>query len=142
MSASILEAIESSTDSDNGSEVVGIYGDKKWYDEEVRSFVIREYNTTPLKIDNILVSDKVDITAGPSQTGDTAADLFANGYRATWSATIYLNKTNSAYPDMVAYNPTMGNLTAAIESGSVLAYGLKINGADFVISDATTSDMR
>lgn len=138
--ASIVNAVESSSDDDNTSSVAEIYGNRKWYDEEVHSFVIREYHTTPVKIENVLVSDKIDINAGPSQTGSTASSLFSNGYLAKWGMTIYLNTQLSTAPDMVVYNPAHGNLVSAMGTGSVITNNVPISGADFVISDATTAD--
>lgn len=140
--ASIISSVESSTDEDNKSSAPTAFNNRKWYDEEVRSFVIRQYHTTPIKIENVLVSDKIDINAGPSQTGSTAADLFKNGYVAKWGMTVYLKNAISTAPSMIAYNPTKNNLNAALSSGSVIANNVVISGADFVISDATTSDAR
>lgn len=141
IAASILSAIESNTDNDNTSEQAEAFGNKKWYDEEVRSFVIRQYHTTPLKIGSIVVSDKIDITAGPSQTG-TADNLFSNGYIAKWGMTFYFKAPISSNPSMIAYVPTRGNINEACNSGGVIAYNVPVKGADFIISDATTADAR
>lgn len=136
---SIVSSIESRGDEDNASEEVGMFNGK-WYDEEVRSFVIRQFHTAPLKVENILVSDKIDITAGPTQTGNTAADLFSNGYVAKWGLTIYLKSALSTNSEMIAYSPSRGNFNDALNSGSVLAHNIPITGADFIVSDATTAD--
>lgn len=140
---SILDSIESCKDSDNGSEVVeDIFGkNTKWYDEQVRTFVVRYYKCDPVKIGKVLVNDKIDINAGPSQDKKTQK-LFQNGYVGQWNMTVYLSKAVTSLPDMVIYSPKNGNLDAAINSGSVLIAKQHVEGADFIISDATTSDAR
>lgn len=135
---SMLSAIESYSDEDNLSSAVDAFGGEKWYDEEVRSFVIREFHTTPLTVDNILISDKIDINAGSSQTGS----LFKNGYKAQWGMTLYLKTAPSTNSSMAVYTPKRDNLDSVMGSGSVLTRDVPITGADFVISDATTADMR
>jgi hypothetical protein len=142
---SILNAIESSTDADNHSggkcECCGI--DKEtWYDEVVRTFVVRYFNCSPIKLDNIGVSDKVDIKAGPTQDDKDKTKLFSKGYTAKWNITVYLKEALDSAPDMVIYKPKNGNLDDARQSGSVLIAEQHIVGADFIISDATTADMR
>lgn len=142
IATSILSSIESNTNADNKSELAEEFGNKKWYDEEVRSFVIRQFHTKPLTIGSVVVSDKIDINAGPSQTGTTAADLFSNGYVAKWGMTFYFKEKLSTLPNMEVYNPSRGNLDASCQTGGVIAYNVPVKGADFIISDATTSDAR
>lgn len=134
----MIDSVESIDTPNNNS------GDTPWYDEQVRTFVIRYFKCTPLRISNILLSDKLDIKSGPSQTvGTNGVELFTNGYTAKWYANVYLNKTNSAMPNIALYNPSNPlSLGDAINSGSVLVAEQHIDGADFIISDATTSDAR
>lgn len=138
---SILDSIESNTDADNGSEKAEAFGNKKWYDEQVRTFVVRYYKCEPVKIGKVLVSDKIDINAGPSQDKNTHT-LFQNGYVGRWNMTVYLSKAVDQMPDMEYYVPKKGNLAAAQSAGSVLIANKHIEGADFIISDATTADAR
>ena len=128
---SILNSIESST---NGKSGTANGFTENWYDETVRTFVVRYYQCSPIKIQSVNVSDKIDINAGPSQTGT----LFSNGYVGTWTMTVYMNKTNASMPSLNIYNPKNPNYNA----DSVLVAKQPISGADFVISDATTADAR
>ena len=128
---SILNSIESST---NGKSGTANGFTENWYDETVRTFVVRYYQCSPIKIQSVNVSDKIDINAGPSQTGA----LFSNGYVGTWTMTVYMNKTNASMPSLNIYNPRNPNYNA----DSVLVAKQPISGADFVISDATTADAR
>lgn len=141
---SMLDAVEDCDDESNTSEVVdnGIWNGRKWYDETVRSFVIRQFHTTPITMTGITVSDKIDITAGASQTGSTSAELFKNGYVAKWGLSVYFKEALNNDSDMVVYEPYRRNLNVAMATGSVIASNIPISGADFIISDATTADMR
>ena len=128
---SILNSIESSTNGKSGGASGFV---NNWYDETVRTFVVRYYRCTPIKIQSVNVSDKIDINAGPSQTGS----LFSNGYVGTWTMTVYMNKANASMPSLNIYNPKSPNYGL----DSVLIADQPISGADFVIADATTADAR
>lgn len=141
---SILNSIESGTNADNGSGVVDVYGDStNWYDEEVRTFVVRYYKCTPVQVGNIVVSDKIDINAGPSQNANNH-ELFQSGYVAKWYATVYLKSAvDNSMNGLTFYDPrNYSTLDAAYNDGTVLLREAWVNGADFIISDATTSDAR
>lgn len=131
----ILSSIESST---NGSseKVDGFAGDH-WYDETVRTFVVRYYKCAPIKMSNITVSDKIDINAGPSQSTKSKT-LFSNGYVGKWYLTVYLKSANSAMPSLTLYDAKKQNYDA----DSVLIAKQHVEQADFVIPDATTADAR
>lgn len=131
----ILSSIESST---NGSseKVDGFAGDH-WYDETVRTFVVRYYKCVPIKMSNITVSDKIDINAGPSQSTKSKT-LFSNGYVGKWYLTVYLKNANSAMPSLTLYDAKKQNYDA----DSVLIAKQHVEQADFVIPDATTADAR
>lgn len=131
----ILSSIESST---NGSseKVDGFAGDH-WYDETVRTFVVRYYKCAPIKMSNITVSDKIDINAGPSQNTKSKT-LFSNGYVGKWYLTVYLKSANSSMPSLTLYDAKKQNYDA----DSVLIAKQHVEQADFVIPDATTADAR
>lgn len=131
----ILSSIESST---NGSseKVDGFAGDH-WYDETVRTFVVRYYKCAPIKMSNITVSDKIDINAGPSQSTKSKT-LFSNGYVGKWYLTVYLKSANSSMPSLTLYDAKKQNYDA----DSVLIAKQHVEQADFVIPDATTADAR
>ena len=131
----ILSSIESST---NGSseKVDGFAGDH-WYDETIRTFVVRYYKCAPIKMSNITVSDKIDINAGPSQSTKSKT-LFSNGYVGKWYLTVYLKSANSSMPSLTLYDAKKQNYDA----DSVLIAKQHVEQADFVIPDATTADAR
>jgi len=139
----ILESIEDVKDSDNDSQVTSFSGGKKWYDEVVRTFAIREFTTSAITLPNITTSFKIDITAGPSQSAFTRDENFANGYYGKWYLTVFLRETPDTFINSNVFNPNLGagNLISANNAGTVLANRVYINGADFIIPAATTADM-
>ena len=139
---SIYKAIQTSKDSDNNSDSYsGLGNGNHWYDETVRTFVVREYVTTGMQLANIGLSDKIDMSAGPSQS-TTSNSKFQNGYYGKWYMTVYLKKPLSNMGSVAVYNPSnTSSLPSAINSGTVLVDNLYINNGDFIISDSTTADM-
>jgi hypothetical protein len=126
MLEALAKSVESSIDGDNKSaedDGLGLGNGEHWYDEQVRSFVIKEYETV-IETPEILVNDKIDYNAGPKQTGA----LFSNGYRVDWKLSI-----------------TLANRTAEPLFGRAkteLLIDKTVQGASFIVADATTSDMR
>lgn len=153
----ISRAVEDSSDDFNKSQTANAINSRAhWYDEEVKTFVIRRYKKENLEIKNVVVNDKIDYGAAPT-ADDTTASL--DSYKkadAKWYMTLYLKKdgkknTPDGFSDnTVYYNPKdnlnkTGNantgLTSASATGSVLISEVYVNGADFVIPSASTYDM-
>jgi hypothetical protein len=154
---SLTRAVVSRTDSNaiNGSAgisaeagVAGVLGGtagQQWYDEVVRTFVIREFTTT-LSIGTVTVSDKLDYAwsvcsctsadlaqgRGCASRGGTGggADsrLHACGLRAEWRLDFVVNGRNNMGTDTV-----LRRVHVAPTNNGV---------ADFVLSISTTSDAR
>ena len=142
MYTQIAQAVEDSADADNKSQAGANLGNgTHWYDESVRTFVIREYTTTPITMSNCVASDKFDINAGPSQDVGSS-DLFKTGYYAKFYVSAYLDKALINMPNATVYSPDADNFDAALNSGTILANRLYIDGADVIIADATTSDAK
>ena len=146
---SIERAIEDSNDSFNNSQKSDAISSRAhWYDEEVKTFVIRRYKKENLDIKNVVVNDKIDYGAAPT-ADDTTASL--DNYKkadAKWYMTLYLKKdgakkTPECFSDnLVYYNPSnYGGLSNANDTGSVLINEVYVDGADFVIPSASTYDM-
>lgn len=140
----ILKAIEDVKDTDNSSQATDFSGGDSWYDEVVRTFVIREYVTSAITLPNITTSFKIDISAGPSQSAFTRDENFANGYYGKWYLTVFLKSAPDTFTNSNVFNPNLGagNLISANNAGTVLANRVYINGADFIIPAATTADMK
>lgn len=153
----ISRAVEDSNDGFNNSQTASAISPRAhWYDEEVKTFVIRRYKKENLEIKNVLVNDKIDYGAAPT-ADDTTASL--DSYKkadAKWYMTLYLKKdgaknTPDGFSDStVYYNPKDNlnktgsantGLTNASNSGSVLISEVYVDGADFVIPSASTYDM-
>lgn len=147
---SIERAVEDSNDSFNNSQTSDAIAPNRahWYDEEVKTFVIRRYKKENLEIKNVVVNDKIDYGAAPT-ADDTTASL--DSYKkadAKWYMTLYLKKdgakkTPDGFSDStVYYNPSHHDgLSGANDTGSVLINEVYVDGADFVIPSASTYDM-
>ena len=140
----IADAVEDSSDAFNkSSKSNAIDGSRKhWYDEEVRTFVIRRYKKENIKIGNVLVNDKLDYGSAP--TGDPYV-TGNNSYKkatARWYMTLYFKDLPEGFGDEEVYEPYRpAGLSTANDAGTVLVNELYVNGADFVIPSASTHDM-
>ena len=140
----IADAVEDSSDAFNkSSKSNAIDGSRKhWYDEEVRTFVVRRYKKENIKIGNVLVNDKLDYGSAP--TGDTHV-TGNNSYKkatAKWYMTLYFKDLPEGFDGEDVYNPEdYDGLSNANDSGTVLVNELYVSGADFVIPSASTHDM-
>lgn len=133
------DAVVDRSDKDNRSN----YNGYRWYDEQVRTFVIRAYEGEPMGLDNILVSDKIDIKASPTASTGSAMELFQKGYYGKWYLTLYLtDRLESMDTGVKVYEPELSNSEVAAKDGMLLVNRVHVDGADFIISDATTLDMR
>lgn len=138
----MIDSVESSSDADNNSAVVGSMG-RRWYDEEANYFVIRYYKTSDVQLGNrsgtgysIVCNDKIDVNAGPSQTGRP----FDNGYSAIWEVNVFLNKNVNGLNGVI-YNGRNADTAVNAHNSTVFMYGMEVDGGEFVIPDATTSNM-
>lgn len=140
----ILQAIEDVKDSDNDSQVTSFSGGQNWYDEVVRTFVIREFETSAITLPNITVSSKIDINAGPSQSTTSRDGNFTNGYYGKWYLSVYLKDAPDTFTNPQIFKSALDtdSLNSANDTGTVLASRVYINGSDFIISNATTAEMR
>ena len=144
---------------------------RKWYSESTSVFVVRR-STRRLNLTSITAQDKLDIGSGPSKVGDSNTNKTlqdyaedennttgAEGINKTWDAKWYLklyfdgdympNSNNFALNG--AKTKTEDNKDTYLigdketPKESTLdnkTWGLHLNGADFLVPDATTSDMR
>lgn len=123
----IKASIESDTSSLNKSQAgpSGLGNNSHWYDEVVRTFVIRRYAITGLSLGDIVIQDKIDYDANTSQTvgsgiGSTVKGTNVNG---NWLVSVYLSKD-----------------TAGLTKGTKLVSDAPVSGADFKVSYKTTED--
>ena len=119
-----------------------------WYDEQVKTFVIRRFVNTGIKVNNILVNDKLDYGAAPTaETGTESLDNYKKA-DAKWYLTLFLKKDGAKkVPDgfptsMHFYEPKdYASLSDANNKGSIIINELYVDGADFVVPSASTYDM-
>lgn len=126
----IINAIESTESDYNGStgNIKDLGTTEHWYDEEVRTIVIRRYCTTPVMLNGMSLSDKIDFNAAGTKFKD-----------ASWYFTLYFATDEDTLKGIELYNPSKPNTKKkSIESGGVLIHNLYIANADFYISDDTT----
>ena len=140
----IADAVEDSSDAFNkSSKSNAIDGSRKhWYDEEVKTFVVRRYKKENIKIGNVLVNDKLDYGSAP--TGDTYVTGNDSYKKATakWYMTLYFKDLPEGFDGEDVYDPEdYDGLSNANDSGTVLVNELYVSGADFVIPSASTHDM-
>lgn len=130
--------------------------DKAWYDEEVKTFVIRRYKTTGVTTPNIVLNDKIDYGMAPDSTKgkDSTYNAQQSEYKShtgQWYLTLYFRDNHSNKSDTNLYlseqslfNPNKSRVDISknyYTGGNVLINELYIAGADFLIPSATTSDM-
>ena len=134
----ILDSIESETSDINNSQNVSstdtdLDDAEHWYDESVRTIVIRRYHTkNRLLFKNVILSDKADYNVKTS-----------NGV-AKWYLTIYVNNKNMARlsDSLSYYNPQKPSTKkSALESGTILMNNVYVSGADFNVSGDSTDFM-
>lgn len=140
---------------DNGAHAVRSENtEDNWYDEEVKVFLIRRYESQPVEFQNIVLTDKLDYNLAPDSTAGkdnktTAQQGKYDSNEGKWYLTLYLQKdkekeTNEYLSDTERYEPQKGIVETKenyFQNGSVLINNLHIDGADFKIPSATTSEM-
>lgn len=137
---SIANAVEDCNDSFNTSRNANAIDSSRshWYDEEVKTFVIRRYKKENIQINNILVNDKIDYGSAP-----TASNTSLKKATAKWYLTLYFKDLPTGFTSgTTLYNPTSyAGLSSANTAGTVLVNECYISGADFVIPSSSTHDM-
>lgn len=138
---SIANAVENCNDSFNTSIKANAIDSSRnhWYDEEVKTFVIRRYKKEDIQINNILVNDKIDYGAAPTSSNTTTLKKAT----AKWYLTLYFKGLPTGFTSgTTLYDPTSyAGLSSANTAGTVLINECYINGADFVIPSSSTHDM-
>ena len=133
----------------------------KWYSENTSVFVVRR-STRRLNLESVVTQDKLDIGSGPSKvTNDTTLQDIAEdsedstGINTTWNAQWYLrlflsgngmsdsnnyvlNDTDSSDTDTYL----IGESDRGKNKEDKSTWGIHLEEADFLVPDATTSDMR
>ena len=141
--SSVKNAIESSSDdfnksgscfSDGDSRGVSSIGSvKNWYDEEVRTIVVRRFKTEPLYFKGITASDKIDYNIAPD--ADTMTEDW-KGRQADW----YLNLYYKA--DKVdEFGTTASTLISGANRKFQVIRELYVDNASFIVPSATTDNM-
>lgn len=153
----ILNAIESSTSSFNTSgKASGVAGSwtstlgngTNWYDEKVRTFVIRRYTNLGNTLSDITATDKLDYGLAP--TGDASGKENASAgitYDAKWSLSLFFNPAKKAdldkliFGDGTYFDPsTNTDVTGANNAYTVLLNRTPVKNADFWIPASSTSN--
>lgn len=144
---SVKMALESRFDADNKSTVEkGFHEGNKWYDEECSVIIVRKQKSK-INLGDVVVTDKIDLTAGPKRTSGERTEFFQNSYNAAFYYYLKLKPAEINTPDDAA---DKNSLYWKLGNGSYLdvskyktiidAYHIK--DGDFLIPTATTSDMR
>lgn len=142
---SIANAVEDCNDSFNTSRKANAIDSSRshWYDEEVKTFVIRRYKKEDIQIKNILVNDKIDYGAAPTASTTTSSTTSLKKATAKWYLTLYFKDLPTCFTSgTTLYNPTSyAGLSSANTAGTVLINECYISGADFVIPSSSTHNM-
>lgn len=141
----IIEAVEDCNDSFNTSRQPKDFGytfplgnSTHWYDEEVKTFVVRRYVSEGNKFGDIVLEDKIDYGAAADHNSSSAKPQSYNN--GDWYVSIYLrNSINTITPK---YEPANKAGTASVSTNnySLLIHEVLVHGADFSIPSSSTSD--
>ena len=106
--------------------------ERNWYDEEVRTIVLRRFKT---ESNSITASDKIDYNTAP--TSETTLD--------TWKGRKADGYLNLAYKDTNT-NPKLGFNTSTVSDTNVaqnfeVIRNLYVDNASFIIPSATIDNM-
>lgn len=133
----------------------------KWYSENTSVFIVRR-STRRLNLKSVVTQDKLDIGSGPSKvTNDTTLQDIAEdnqestGIGSTWDAKWYLrlflsgdgmsdsnNYVLNGGDDTNTDTYLVGESDKGKNKEDKSTWGIHLDGADFLVPDATTSDMR
>lgn len=139
MKQAVIKSIEHDNSSENKSQAQTIGRDQvqlgsssHWYDEEVRTIVMRRFMTPQGTFKDIIAQDKMDI--GNAMEGNA----IQNGqFRLTlwFDAGVYTKTFDSVY------KPSTGssNKDAKLDDGNIILCGVHVSGADFQLTRSTTA---
>ena len=108
---------------------------RNWYDEEVRTIVLRRFKTESLYFNNITASDKIDYNTAPDS--GTTVDNWT-GRQADWYLNMYYQDTDTDYTKN--YNTSTISNTNVSQKLEVIR-NLYVDNASFIIPSATTDNM-
>lgn len=154
---SILNAIESSTSSFNTSgKATGVAeswtstlgNGNNWYDEKVRTFVIRRYTNLGNTLSDITATDKLDYSLAPTGSDSGKENASAGTtYDAKWSLNIFFNSAKKSDLDKLIFEngtyfdpSTNTDVTGANNAYTVLINKTPVKNADFLIPASSTSN--
>lgn len=153
----IMNAIESSTSNFNTSgQATGVAESwtstlgnaNNWYDEKVRTFVVRRYTNLGNTLSDITATDKLDYSLAPN--GDDSGKENAGAgttYNANWYLNIFFNSARKDTVDSLLlenstyYDPSVStDISGANNAYSVLIKENHVKDADFLIPASSTSN--
>lgn len=153
----ILNAIESSTSNFNTSGKTNGVAESwtstlgnadNWYDEKVRTFVVRRYTNLGNTLSDITATDKLDYSLAP--TGNNSGKENASAgttYDAKWSLNLFFNSAKKSDLDKLIFNngtyfdpSTSTDITGANNAYTVLINKTPVKNADFLIPASSTSN--
>lgn len=139
MKQAVIKSIEHDNSSENKSQAQTIGRDQvqlgsssHWYDEEVRTIVMRRFMTPQGTFKDIIAQDKMDI--GNAMEGNA----IQNGqFRLTlwFNAGVYTKVFDTIY----APSTGSSNKASMIDNGNIILCGLHVSGADFQLTRSTTA---
>ena len=142
MKQAVIKSIEHDNSSENKSQAQTIGRDQvqlgsssHWYDEEVRTIVMRRFMTPQGTFKDIIAQDKMDI--GNAMEGNA----IQNGqFRLTlwFNAGVYTKSGGGVYIP----GPGSDNKSDALASGNIILAGVHITQADFQLTNSTTATGR
>ena len=152
----IMNAIESSTSNFNTSgQATGVAESwtstlgnaNNWYDEKVRTFVVRRYTNLGNTLSDITATDKLDYSLAPN--GDDSGKENAGAgttYNANWYLNIFFNSARKDTVDSLLlenstyYDPSVStDISGANNAYSILIKENHVKDADFLIPASSTS---
>ena len=152
----IMNAIESSTSNFNTSgQATGVAESwtstlgnaNNWYDEKVRTFVVRRYTNLGNTLSDITATDKLDYSLAPN--GDDSGKENAGAgttFNANWYLNIFFNSARKDTVDSLLlengtyYDPSVStDISGANNAYSVLIKENHVRDADFLIPASSTS---
>lgn len=137
------DALESGDDPANSSHEVStsdnadFFNTDHWYDEQTSVLCVRKY-VTYVSVGDVALSDKLDITLGDDnrtnalQQKANRDELFSSAMFGKFYVSMYLKNNFELADDNIAKDTQY----------QVLWQEKPVNDADFILSDATTNDMR
>lgn len=121
-----------------GAGVAQLGDSTHWYDEEVRTIVVRRFYTPPAAFKDIIAHDKMDLGTASANFDD---------FNGSFDLTLYFSNSNitclediELYGDANSVGDTLENsLNRSLASGGVVIQGVHVKGADFRVTQSTTA---